>query len=313
MAERIALVGKKQAKRRTNPTQRFVRAVIFLGIAGLLILLVAIPTIIKGIAREQLGRLMLGLGEAVLFIWLGMVAKNVFHVLSEWERMVLLRLGKFAGVKGPGLFLVPPFIYSIAEIVDTRIVTYQIKATRTLTEDNVPVDVTAAIEMEVEDPRKAVIAVKDYMLTTEWSATEALKSMIGSTDLRSLLGEPEQAAATLKSEIDKAAQDYGVNVRAVRITDVVPPADLIQELAVIARAKRSAEAKRIEAEAEKKVADATAEAARVLAEQEGAMELRHIQALLEISKEESATIIVYPVQQGRMGAEIAAAAAGTRS
>ena len=122
----------------------------------------------------------------------------------------------------------------------------------------------------------------------------------------------EQIGSMLKAEIDAAATDYGVNVRAVRITDVTAPPSLIEELAVIARAERSAKAKLIQAEAEKAVATALAEASQTLEGQEGTMQLRQIQALLEMSKEESAMIIIYPMDS-LAGSQIAGATAGAQS
>jgi len=232
------------------------------------------------------------------------------HILPQWERLVLLRLGKSIGARGPGFFLIPPFLYSIARIIDTRITTYEVKATRTLTKDNIPIDVTAAVELEVEDPEKAAVDVKDYWKTTEWAAMEALKSTIGANDLRPILSDTESIATELKSWIDNEAKDYGVNVRAVRITDISAPPSLIEELAVIARAERSAKAKQIQAEAEITVAKALREATEALQAQPGTMQLRQIQALLEMSKEESSMIIIYPMDS-LSGGQIANAAAGS--
>ena len=178
--------------------------------------------------------------------------------------------------------------------------------------DNIPVDITAAIELEVESPEKAAIAVSDYWKTTEWASMEALKSTIGSSDLRTLLSETENISTKLKAEIDAAAKDFGINVRAVRITDVAAPPSLIEELAVIARAERSAKAKRIQADAELDVAKALAEASQKMSEQEGTMQLRQIQALLEMSKEESAMIIIYPMDS-LAGGQIASATAGSHT
>lgn len=252
------------------------------------------------------------LASAFLILWAANIIAGMFYVLPQWERMVLLRLGRFVGVKGPGFFLIPPFIYSVARIIDVRIMTYEVKATKTLTRDNIPIDVTAAVELEVEDPKKAAIDVRDYWKTTEWAAMEALKSTIGSNDLRPLLSETEKIASALKREIDAAAVDYGVNVRAVRITDVGTPPSLVEELAVIARAERAAKAKQIEAIAEKRVAEALAEATKTLSTQERAMELRQIQAILDISKEESSMVIIYPTSS-IMGQQIASAAAGAQT
>ncbi len=140
---------------------------------------------------------------------------------------------------------------------------------------------------------------------------EALKSTIGGNDLRPLLSETTRIATDLKRGIDEAAKDYGVNIRAVRITDVGTPSSLIEELAVIARAERSAKAKKIQAVAEEAVATSIAKASQTLASQPNAMDLRQIQALLEISKEESAMVIVYPTSS-LMGRQIASAAAGSQ-
>jgi regulator of protease activity HflC (stomatin/prohibitin superfamily) len=246
-----------------------------------------------------------------VIFWIANTLAMMFYVLPEWERLILLRLGKSVGSKGPGLFIVPPFLYSVASIIDVRITTYEVKATKTLTKDNIPVDVTAAVELEVEDPEKAAIDVRDYWKTTEWASMEALKNTIGSNNLRPLLSETEKIASSLKAEIDEAAKDFGVNVRAVRITDVGAPESLIEELAVIARAERSAKAKQIQADAEVAVATSLAEASRMLETQAGSVELRQIQALLEMSKEESSMIIIYPMDSIG-GQQIASATAGAQ-
>jgi regulator of protease activity HflC (stomatin/prohibitin superfamily) len=247
-----------------------------------------------------------------IIFWFANLLAKMFYILPEWERLVLLRLGKSVGTRGPGMFIIPPFIYSVARILDVRITTYEVKATKTLTRDNIPIDVTAAVELEIEDPEKAAIDVQDYWKTTEWASMEALKSTIGSNDLRPLLSETERVATALKAEIDTAAKDYGINVRAVRITDVGTPPSLVEELAVIARAERSAKAKEIQSKAEIKVANALAEASRILSAEGGGLALRQIQALLEISKEESAMVIVYPLGSDT-GQQIASAAAGNQA
>lgn len=306
-------------RRRVNPVQMFIRNVVRLIIFIPLWLWIALPNftgfpqgVIGSGPAPSIGLLAWGIVESFFILWLANVLARMFHVLPEWERIVLLRMGKSVGERGPGLFVIPPFLYSIARIIDIRISTYEVKATKTLTKDNIPVDITAAIELEVESPEKASIDVVDYWKTTEWASMEALKSTIGGNDLRMLLSETEQIGSMLKAEIDAAATDYGVNVRAVRITDVTAPPSLVEELAVIARAERSAKAKRIQADAEKDVAAALAEATQMLEQQEGSMQLRQIQALLEMSKEESAMIIIYPMDSLAGGA-IAHATAGAQS
>lgn len=306
-------------RRRVNPVQIFIRNLVRLIVFVPLWWLIALPdfrTVWNGLVGFGTAPLMspiaFGIFKTILILWLANVLGGMIFVLPEWERMVLLRMGKSVGTRGPGLFIVPPFLYSVARIIDIRITTYEVKATRTLTMDNIPVDITAAVELEVEDPEKAAIDVSDYWKTTEWASMEALKSTIGSSDLRTLLSETENISGKLKAEIDAAATDYGVNVRAVRVTDVAAPPSLIEELAVIARAERSAKAKRIQADAELEVATALSEASKKLAEQEGTMQLRQIQALLEMSKEESAMIIIYPMDS-LAGGQIASATAGAQS
>ena len=295
-----------------NPVQAFIRNFIRLVIFVPLWLLFGLGFFLRAFRDAATSQIVYGVIISIVLLWLANIIAGMFYILPQWERLVLLRLGKSVGARGPGLFIIPPFIYSVARILDVRIQTYEVKATKTLTKDNIPIDVTAAIELEVENPEKAAIAVQDYWKTTEWASMEALKSTIGGNDLRHLLSETERVATDLKKIIDGAASDYGVNVRAVRITDVGTPPALVEELAVIARAERSAKAKQIQADAEISVANALAEASKALSESEGSLELRQIQALLDISKEESAMVIVYPMDSV-MGGQIAAASAGTQT
>lgn len=304
-------------RRRLNPVQTFIRNLVRLIVFVPLWLLISLANFQRvwsgAVTGDALtGNLIWGFVETVLIFWVANILARMFYVLPEWERIVLLRLGKSVGARGPGMFIVPPFLYSVARIIDIRITTYEVKATKTLTKDNIPVDVIAAVELEVEDPERAAIAVRDYWKTTEWASMEGLKSTIGGNDLKPLLSETEKISSMLKAEIDSAAKDYGINVRAVRITDVTAPPSLVEELAVIARAERSATAKRIQAEAEKDVAEFLKDASLTLSTQEGTMQLRQIQALLEMSKEESSMIIVYPMDS-LTGQDIANATAGSRA
>ena len=269
----------------TKNAQFFIRFVAFIltfGILGIIALAI-------GIAVPALMYVLL-----VIDFILAVIIAKMFHVLPEWERLVLLRLGKYVGIKGPGFFVIPPFIYSIARIVDIRIITHQVEATATLTQDNVPTTVTAAIEFEIENPRKAVVDVQNYLSTITWTSTEALKNTIGSLDLKELLSNRDEIAKQLRGQIDSQATNFGINVRAVRITDIDTPKELIEELAVIARARRAAQAKKIQADAEIEVANRMAEASKILTQQPGGFKLREIQNLSEISKEESSMIIIYP-------------------
>jgi len=305
--------------KRRNTVQGFIRLMIRLVVIIPLFFLLVYPDLgkirdimLNDIPGDLIFPLIFAFVKTILIFWLASLLANMVYILPQWERLVLLRLGKSVGTRGPGIFLIPPLIYEVAKIIDVRISTYEVKATKTLTHDNIPVDVTAAVELEIEDPEKAAINVKDYWKTTEWASMEALKSTIGRNDLRPLLSETVKIAKNLKAEIDIVAQDYGVNVRAVRITDVGTPPALVEELAVIARAERSSKAKKIQAEAEIVVAKSLLEASEILSQKEGTLQLRQIQAMLEISKEESSTIIIYPLESAK-GEEIASSTAAAHT
>lgn len=241
---------------------------------------------------------------AFIAIIIASIISKMFYVVPEYAAIVLLRLGKFDSVKGSGMIIVPPFIYSVERLLDLRITLHQVEATDTLTEDNVPTKVTAAIEYRIEDPKKAVMNVTDYQASITWLSTEALKNTIGSLELKDLLSEREKIAESLRTQMDEESKEYGIDIRAVRITDINTPPTLVEELAVIARAKRAAQAKRIQAEAEIEVAQKIKEASDVLGNTNNGIRLRELQILSEMSKEESSMIIIYPYGD-RSGQEIA--------
>lgn len=297
-------------KSSTNTVQAFLRTlawvVTFLLVGGLLVpALGSISATIFDVFW------IFGIPALLFTVWVAGIISKMIFVLPEWDRIVLLRLGKYDSVRGAGFFIIPPFIYSVASTIDTRIVVQQVEATNTLTQDNVPTKVTAAVEFKVEDPRKATIDVYDYRSSVIWLATEALKNTIGSLDLKELLSERERIAESLKVQIDESAAKYGVDVQAVRITDIDTPPSLVEELAVIARAQRATEAKRIQAEGEIIVANKLAQASEILRDGK-AMKLRELQILNEMSKEESSMVIVYPYGDID-GKQIAGASAGAIS
>lgn len=161
----------------------------------------------------------------------------------------------------------------------------------------------------MEDPKKAVLDVQNYRLSVTWLSTEALKNTIGSLDLKELLSERDQIAKKLREQIDEGAVVYGIDVRAVRITDIDTPSSLVEELAVIARARRASEAKQIQADAEVLVAKKIAEASEILNQAKNGLRLRELQTLTEIAKETGNMVIVYPYGD-RAGQEIANSKAG---
>lgn len=292
-----------------NSVQFFVRSVVWVLVFAVLALFPLTPLAVLSISLFKTGWVFAA-PTLIFNVWVAGTVAGMFFILPEWERVVLLRLGKFESVRGPGFFIIPPFIYSVASVVDTRIEVHQVEATATLTKDNVPTKVTAAVEFRVEDPKKATLDVQNYRLSVTWLSTEALKNTIGSLDLKDLLSERDQIATKLKEQIDEGAVVYGIDVRAVRITDIDTPSSLVEELAMIARTRRSSEAKQIQAEAEVVVAKKIAEASAILDSSRDGMRLRELQTLSEISKETGNMVIVYPYGD-RAGQEIANSKAGS--
>lgn len=294
--------------RGTNSVQAFIRFLAF--IISFIVLSIAFVLPLGALSSSTLdSSAPLLIPALILVFFISSVIAKMFFILPEWQSMVVLRLGKVDSVRGAGFFIIPPFIYSVADIIDMRIVTHQVEATATLTKDNVPTKVTAAVEFRVEDAKKAIIDVQNFKASVIWLSTEALKNTIGSLDLKELLSERDQIADSLREQIDNEAAIYGVDVRAVRITDIDTPPSLVEELAVIARERRAAEAKKVQAEAEVIVAEKIAEAGELLKESKHGMRLRELQILNEMSKEESSMVIIYPYGD-RSGQEVANSVSG---
>jgi regulator of protease activity HflC (stomatin/prohibitin superfamily) len=236
------------------------------------------------------------------------------YIIPEFERVVLLKLGQFDGVKGPGRFWVipiPPFNQSVTAKIDTRVQTRVITAAQTLTADNVPVGTEAVIFWRVEDPQRAALKVQNYAEAVFQAANSALKDTVGTLELTDLLGERDKVSQQLENIIDAAAASFGVDVSSVEITDVHVPQDLIQELSVLAQSRRAASAKIAEAEAEKMIAQKLQEASAMMGSQ--AMEMYRLNVLERIGREEGSQIVVYGLggADAQMEKMLAATSAGS--
>jgi regulator of protease activity HflC (stomatin/prohibitin superfamily) len=241
---------------------------------------------------------------------------SCLYIIPEFERAVVLKMGKFDGVKGPGRFWVvpyPPFYQSVAARLDTRVQTRVITAAETLTADNVPVGCEAVVFWRVEDAERAALRVANYAEAVFQAANSALKDTVGTLELTDLLGERDKVAQNLKHIIDTAAASFGVDVSSVEITDVRVPADLIQELSVLAQSRRAASAKIAEAEAEKTIALKLQEASESMGPQ--AMEMYRLNVLERIGREEGSQIVVYGLgsTDPMMEKTLAATTAGSMS
>jgi regulator of protease activity HflC (stomatin/prohibitin superfamily) len=254
-----------------------------------------------------------GLVALILLFVIPSTISRCLYIVPEYRRVVVLKMGEFVGVRGPGQFWVipyPPFYQSAAMTLDMRIQTQVIKAAETLTKDNVPVGCEAVIFWRVEDPRIAALKVKNHAEAVYMAANSALKDTIGTLELSDLLGQRELVAQNLEKIIDQAAASFGVDVSSVEITDVHVPSDLIQELSVRAQSERAAQAKIIEAKAELEVARQFQEAANSMGTK--AMDLYRLNVLERIGREEGSQIVIYGLgsSDSPSAAQIAASAAG---
>ena len=314
-AQRPAAVYSAASNRNLNNVQRVQRSMIWVGLFVLLGALTVVISLILMAVSEPLGIISFAVGGLISLIVPGLVSRSLY-IVSEYERVIVLKLGKFVGVRGPGRFWVipyPPFNESVAALIDIRVQTRVITAAQTLTEDNVPVGCEAVIFWSVEDPQRAALSVANYREAVFQAANSALKDTVGSLELSELLGSRDTVSAQLSSIIDEAASTFGVDVTSVEITDIHVPQDLIQELSVLAQSRRAAEAKVAEADAERAIAEKFTEAAEVMTGR--AMEIYRLNVLERIGREEGSQIVIYGLggQQAQMESSLAATAAGART
>jgi regulator of protease activity HflC (stomatin/prohibitin superfamily) len=215
------------------------------------------------------------------------------HVAAAWERTIVLRLGKFRGLRGPGLFGIIPIIDTIPYWIDIRVITSSFKAEKTLTRDTVPVDVDAVLFWKVIDPHKAALAVADYQAAISWAAQTALRDVIGKTLLADMLEGRDKISRELQQIIDARTEPWGVNVISVEVRDVLIPAGLQDAMSMQAQAERERQARVILGDSERQIAEKFREAARTYANDPTALHLRAMNMLYEGLKQ-NATIVLVP-------------------
>ena len=186
-------------------------------------------------------------------------------VADQWERVVILRLGTFRALEGPGLFFIIPIIDTIPYWIDMRVITAAFKAEKTLTKDTVPVDVDAVLFWKVLDPQKAALDVADYRSAISWASQTALRDVIGKTMLSDMLEGREKISAELQKIIDERTEPWGVNVISVEVKDVLIPAALEDAMSMQAQAERERQARVILGDSERQVAEKFGEAAKTYA------------------------------------------------
>ncbi len=253
-------------------------------------------------------------GIIVGFI-LGLLAAQAPKIARQWENAVVLRLGRYIGLRGPGLFWIIPFVDTIPAWVDQRVITTSFAAEETLTSDTVPVNVDAVLFWMVYDPEKAALEVQDYPQAVSWAAQTALRDIIGRTSLTDLLRGRERIEEELQKLIDERSNPWGVTVQSVEMRDVIIPTALQDAMSREAQAAREKQARIILAQAEVEIADMFDKASESYQDNPTALHLRAMNMLYEGLKEKGALMLVpsTAVESMGMGGLIGAAALRQRT
>jgi len=243
---------------------------------------------------------------ALIGIFLGYSIK----MAQQWERAVILRLGKLHAVKGPGLFILVPIFDAVATWIDQRIRTTEVNAEQALTRDTVPVNVDAIVFWMVHDAERAALEIADYVSAVQRVAQTSLREMIGSSVLSALLSDRKTADAALKDVIGAKTAEWGVTVNSVEIRDVAIPDNLQDAMSRQAQAEREKQARVILGSAEEEVAQKFVNAAKLYASHPEALQLRAMNIIYETTKERGATILMPTAMVDAMNPAVALALGG---
>src|SRR5579862_374461 len=221
----------------------------------------------------------------VVLVWFSMI-----RVLREYERGVVFSLGRYTGTKGPGLFLLVPFVQQMVR-VDLRVVVDEVPPQDVISRDNVSVKVSAVLYFRVVDPERAIIQVSNYLQATSQLAQTTLRWVLGKHDLDQMLAERDKLNADIQDVLDKQTEAWGIKVSTVEIKRIDLDESMVRAIARQAEAERSRRAKIINAEGEQQAAQKLLEAARILAPVPQAMQLRYLATLFDIAGEKTQTVV----------------------
>jgi regulator of protease activity HflC (stomatin/prohibitin superfamily) len=226
----------------------------------------------------------------VIIIFLIILLSSAIKIMAEYQRIVIFRLGRLQGIKGPGLVFIIPIIDSIIKL-DLRTRVIDVPKQRVITEDNVTVDVDAVVYYRIVDPQKAVVEVQRYDVATSLIAQTTLRDVLGQQDLDELLSKREELNKSLQTIIDQATDPWGIKVSAVTIRDVSLPEEMLRAIAKQAEAEREKRSRIIIAEGEFQASEKMTNAAKLYEKTPMAMRLRELQTLAEISREGNLIIV----------------------
>ena len=240
-----------------------------------------------GFAAGPLGAMVGGAISFIVAVW----AHRIPRIAAQWERAVVLRLGKYYGLKGPGVLLVFPIMDTV-RFIDTRLLTLEIPHQQVITRDNVPVMIDGVLFFMVRDPKTAVVTVQDYRYAISQYAQASLRDVIGSMTLDELLSERDQIQARLASVVEERTKAWGIHVDAIRLLDINMPEDLKRMMSRQASAEREKRATITKAEGDRDAALNLASAAMTMAKSPGAMQLRTLQTLDGLGSSPSNTVVM---------------------
>jgi len=238
--------------------------------------------------------------EAV-FALIGALIAWSTKVANQWSRAIVLRLGKYQSMQGPGIFFIIPVIDYIPYWIDIRVISTSFKAEKTLTKDTVPVDVDAVLFWKVIDPKKAALDVADYFSAISWASQTALRDVIGKTLLADMLEGRDKISALLQAIIDERTEPWGINVISVEVKDVLIPQGLEAAMSMQAQAERERQARVILGDSERQIAEMFNEASKSYADNPTAFHLRAMNMLYEGLKTNSTIVIVPSTAVESMG------------
>ena len=226
----------------------------------------------------------------MLSIFVFIILAASIRVVNEYERGVVFRLGRYVGVRGPGLILLIPFIERMVK-VELRVVTMDVPQQECITMDTVTVKVDAVVYFRVIKPESAILNVEQYIRATSLLCQTTLRNVVGQSELEDLLAKRDKINEKLQAIIDESTEPWGIKVTMVEVRDVVLPDNMQKIMAAQAEAERGRRAKIIAAEGEAQAAEKLAEAAKIISGQPAAMQLRYLQTLVAIASDRSNTVV----------------------
>jgi len=234
-------------------------------------------------------------------------------VADQWERAVVLRLGKLTAIRGPGMFAIVPFIDNVASWLDQRIQTTEINAEKALSKDTVPVNIDAVVFWQIHDPQRAALEITNYRQAITQVAQTSLREIVGSSLLSTLLSERKQGDQQLREDIGRKTAEWGVSVLSVEIRDIGVPPALQDAMSRQAQAERERLARVLLGQAEQEIAQKFVEAADIYARSPAALQLRAMNIIYETTKERGATILIPTAMVDSMNPGVVGLVAATGS